>query len=106
MPTSPPARPRVAAVVVDYGHEATVGTTLRSLRAGRVAPVQTVLVEHHPAGRALPVTAEADPAATIVVPATNTGFAGGCNAGAAAARPDVDWLLFLNPDAAVEPACV
>ncbi len=93
----------VAAIIVDYGHEATLGDTLRSLRQSRVRPLQTIVVANHPDGRAQPVAAAADPAALVVGHVANTGFAGGCNAGAAAARPDAGWLLFLNPDATLEP---
>jgi GT2 family glycosyltransferase len=93
----------VAAVVVDYGHEATIGATLASLRESRVRPLQTIVVANHPAGRAQPVVAAADPEALVLEPTRNGGFAGGCNLGAAAAHPDVAWLLFLNPDATLEP---
>jgi GT2 family glycosyltransferase len=42
------------------------------------------------------------PSAQVIEQPANTGFAAGCNAGAAAARGDL--LLFLNPDAAVGDA--
>ncbi|HEX7276117.1 MAG TPA: glycosyltransferase family 2 protein [Acidimicrobiales bacterium] len=42
------------------------------------------------------------PRVTVVRPGTNLGFAGGCNAGAAAGRPTSDFIAFLNQDAVLE----
>ncbi len=102
---TPGGAPRVAAVVVDYGHHETIGRTLASLRGQSRAPARIVVVANHPERRVLPVVAEAAPGATVVLPEANLGFAGGCNAGAAAAS-DVDWLFFLNPDSEARPDCL
>jgi GT2 family glycosyltransferase len=103
-----PARPagrRVAAVVVNYRHHDTLPAALRSLAAQTAPVAETVVVEHDPERRGVEALAAAGLHPTLVVPAENTGFAGGCNAGAAAAAPS-DWLLFLNPDAEAEPGCL
>jgi GT2 family glycosyltransferase len=100
-----PAGRRVAAVVVNHSHHATLPDAVRSL-ARQTAPVaEVVVVEHDAARRGVAALAAAGIAATVVLPTANTGFAGGCNAGATAAGP-ADWLLFLNPDAEAEPDCV
>jgi GT2 family glycosyltransferase len=48
--------------------------------------------------------AEAREGVTVVTPARNIGFAGGCNAGARHATGDV--LVFLNPDTVVAPGAL
>lgn len=48
----------------------------------------------------------ARPRVTVVRPGTNLGFAGGCNAGAAAAAPDAAFVAFLNQDAVLDPAAL
>jgi GT2 family glycosyltransferase len=101
----PAAGRRVAAVVVNYRHHDTLVAALRSLERQTAQVAEVVVVEHDPEGRGAAALEAAGARPTLVVPADNTGFAGGCNAGAAAVRA-ADWLLFLNPDAEAEPNCV
>ena len=90
-------------VMVTYGHEETVARALEAVAAMRPAPERVVLVENHPAaGSAARAEAFAGRLPLeIVVPGTDTGFAGGFNLGLG--RCGAPWVLSLNPDCAPEP---
>ena len=62
---------------------------------------QTVVVDNKPGDGSREVVRELAPTAKIVQPGGNTGFAGGCNAGAEGASGDL--LVILNPDAVPQP---
>ena len=92
--------PRVTAVVLAYGSEPLLGGCVDAVLASRGVDVDVVLVDNgcttdvvdRLAGR---------PGVHVVRPGRNTGFAGGCNLGAAHA--DGELLAFVNSDAVVEP---
>ena len=62
---------------------------------------ELILVENKAGDGSAELVGELAPAAKIVRMGRNTGFAGGCNAGAEAAGGDL--LVILNPDAAPRP---
>ncbi len=100
---------RLAIVVVNYGSSALLEHNLT--RVARDAPeAAVVVVDNHTDQRERNRVVElaGDHGWRVVLPETNTGFGGGCNAGAALAiaELDVDFLLFLNPDAVVDRAAL
>ncbi|HET7121673.1 MAG TPA: glycosyltransferase family 2 protein [Solirubrobacterales bacterium] len=62
---------------------------------------ELIVVENEAGDGSVEVVRELAPAARIVSPGRNTGFAGGCNAGAEVASGDL--LVLLNPDAVPQP---
>lgn len=93
-------RPRVTAVVLAYGPEPLLDACVDALLASRGVAVDVVLVDNgcttdgvdRLAGRS---------GVQVLRPGRNTGFAGGCNLGAAHA--DGELVAFVNSDAVVEP---
>jgi GT2 family glycosyltransferase len=86
----------VSAVIVAYGSEPWLERSVRAVLASEDIDVEVILVDNGCTDDAVDVVALL-PAVTIVRPAENLGFAGGCRAGAEAARGEV--LVFVNPDA-------
>jgi len=97
------ALPTVAVVVVAYGDESLLAETARAVLASTRVQVDLVIVDN---GFTCPDRAELerDPRIRWIRPGRNTGFTGGCNRGAAAARGEV--LVFVNSDAVVAPDAV
>jgi GT2 family glycosyltransferase len=95
---------RVSAVLVAYHHGDSLPALVRSLRAGSRPVDEVVVVDNAPEADSLAALAAAGVEVRGVAPAANRGFAGGCNDGAKAATGDI--LLFVNPDAIVDPTCV
>ncbi len=91
----------VAAVIVSYADPEAAARAVASLRAQTRPPDTIVVVDNHP-GAPL----GAIEGARIVRTGMNLGYTGGANAGARAAGPAADWLLFLNPDAEAQPSCL
>jgi len=75
-----PAGPRFELVVVDNGPEGDLAARIAAMKSGAAADVR------------------------VLDPGVNLGFAGGINAGAAAARAPA--VLLLNPDAVPEPGAL
>jgi GT2 family glycosyltransferase len=96
--------PGLAVIVVTHDSAAVVGETLARLQP-QLGPRDEVVVVDNASrdGTATAVRAAA-PWARLVEPGANTGFAGGCNRGAAASGAPL--LLLLNPDAAPAPRCL
>ena len=90
----------VSVVIVTHDSAGIVGRALASVRdAGEILVVDNASADDTPG-----TVARAAPGARVVSLSTNTGFAYACNAGlAAASRP---FVLFLNPDAALEPGAL
>ena len=101
-----PAAPDVSVVMVVYRTgPALADTVARALGSGEVD--ELVVVDNgSTAGEAAAVDAAAarDPRVRVIRGHGNIGFARGANLGAAAARGRL--LVFLNPDAFLEPGCV
>jgi GT2 family glycosyltransferase len=87
----------VTAVFVAYGEVPLLHEAVERVLASAGVDVDVVVVDHG-ATAALPSGSDR---VRVVRPPTNSGFGGGCNAGAAVAR--ADFLAFVNPDVLVDP---
>jgi N-acetylglucosaminyl-diphospho-decaprenol L-rhamnosyltransferase len=96
--------PRVSAVVVSFESRDDLGTCLASLAAHGGKALQTIVVDNASTDGSADVVAHAHPEVKLVRNAANEGFARACNQGASVAG--APYLLFLNPDAQVEPGAV
>jgi len=96
-------QPAVTAVVLAYGPEPLLGECVRAILSSTGVAADVVLVDN---GCTTTAVDELDGTrgVTVVRPTENTGFAGGCNLGAAGASGD--YLAFINGDAVVEPAAL
>jgi len=98
-----PDRVTVRAVVVSFNGEAWLAPCLDSLRAldAAGADVAITVVDNASVDGSLAVLARDYPSVDVLALTENTGFAGGVDAGIAAA--DADFYLLLNNDATLEP---
>jgi GT2 family glycosyltransferase len=93
-------------IILAYGDEpllrACVSSVLESrLLDGRPLELEVLVVDN---GSPAVATLPQDPRLRVLSMGKNTGFSGGCNAGARATAADV--LVFVNSDALVEPAAI
>lgn len=88
----------VTAIVCAYGPQPYLSGVVDALRASEGVRVEVIVVDN-----GSPDCAELRDA-TVLTPGRNTGFAGGCNLGARAARGQT--LAFVNSDALVDPGCL
>jgi GT2 family glycosyltransferase len=99
----------LAVVVVSYNVASLLRECLESVRdAAARAPfrVHTLVVDNASSDVSLAV-AQASPGTTIVANPTNVGFGSACNQGFAIARAaGAQYVLFLNPDARLEPGAI
>jgi N-acetylglucosaminyl-diphospho-decaprenol L-rhamnosyltransferase len=104
------AAPAVCAVIVHYRCATALAACLDSL-AAHAPGVAAIVVENgsgDASASAAVATAERAGAHMVVAP-TNRGFGAGCNLGidvALARWPELQHVLLLNPDTAIEPGCV
>jgi GT2 family glycosyltransferase len=93
--------PKLSAIVVTFNSAEAIGRSLAAL-LGQLSPADEVIVVDNASadGTADAVTTLA-PVATVIRNEANRGFAAAANQGAEAATGDL--LLFLNPDAVVQP---
>lgn len=97
-------RPTAVSVVVPaYGADPWLERCVRSALASTEVDVEVVVVDNG-GTEGVPDRLAALDRVRVVRPATNLGYAGGCNAGLGAARGQV--VVFLNQDATVEPPAV
>lgn len=97
-----PRRPRLAAVVVNYGTPERTARAVRDLRASARSVDEVVVVDQ--GGAAAEALRVALPDAEVVATARNLGFAGGANAGLGVAlERGAERVLLLNSDAALAP---
>lgn len=94
-------RPTLSVLVVAYDSRDDLARTLPAVLPELGEDGELIVVENKPGDGSAEVVRELAPAARIVRMGRNTGFAGGCNAGAEAASGDL--LVVLNPDAAPLP---
>lgn len=94
-------RPTLSALIVAYDSRDDLIKTLPALLPELGDGDELIVVDNKPGDGSAEVVSRLAPEARIVRPGRNTGFAGGCNAGAAEA--DGDLLAILNPDAVPQP---
>lgn len=94
-------RPTLSVLIVAYESRDDLTKTLPALLPELSEGDELIVVENKAGDGSVEVVRELAPQARIVRMGRNTGFAGGCNAGAEAARGDL--LVILNPDAAPLP---
>jgi GT2 family glycosyltransferase len=99
-----PAPPRIAAVVVSYESRASIEACLDSLSHDPSVPLETVVVDNASRDGSAETVRAFFPGVTVVPNAENVGFARACNQGAAMTRAPL--LLFLNPDATLDPGAL
>ncbi len=87
---------QVSVIILAYGDEPLLASSVRSALASRDVLVEVILVDN---GCAAVAALDADPRLRILTPGTNTGFAGGCNLAAREAR--YEELVFVNSDLVV-----
>jgi GT2 family glycosyltransferase/SAM-dependent methyltransferase len=98
------ARVRVAVVIVTYNSAAHVVAALRSIGPAASEPPQVIVVDNGSRDETTSLVPSTMPAATVIEAGANLGFARACNLGAAAI--DAEYLLFLNPDSALDPGAL
>jgi GT2 family glycosyltransferase len=94
----------VSVVVVNWNAGPALARCLASLAADAATGTEVVVVDNASTDGSADAAAREHGWARLVPSPANVGFARGANAGAAAARGDV--LVFLNPDAVVEPGAI
>jgi len=94
-------RPTLSVLIVAYDSCDDLIKTLPALLPELGEGDELIVVDNKPGDGSIELARELVPAAQIVQPGGNTGFAGGCNAGAEVASGDL--LVILNPDAAPQP---
>lgn len=92
--------PRVTAVLLAYGEEPWLAQAVRAVLDSAGVDVDVVLVDNGATGDAVD-QARQPPRVKVLDPGGNTGYAGGCRIGAAAATGE--YLAFVNSDALVAP---
>jgi len=91
-------RPTLSVLIVAYESRDDLTKTLPALLPELGEGDELIVVDNKPGDGSAEVVRELAPRARIVQTGRNTGFAGGCNAGAETAAGDL--LVILNPDAA------
>src|SRR5438046_3046320 len=99
-----PARVTVSVIIVNWNAGQALEACLASLAAGGVPAPEVVLVDNASSDGSARAASARHPQVRLVETGANLGFAAGANRGAEAARGDV--LVFLNPDARVEPGAL
>jgi GT2 family glycosyltransferase len=94
-------RPTLSVLIVAYDSRDDLGKTLPALLSELEDGDELIVADNKPGDGSAEVVRGLAPAARIVTTGANSGFAGGCNAGAAEASGDL--LVILNPDAAPLP---
>jgi GT2 family glycosyltransferase len=94
----------VSIVVVNWNAGPALDRCLASLAPDAMRGAEVVVVDNASTDGSTAAATRERPWARVVQSGANVGFARGANAGAAAARGDV--LVFVNPDAEVEPGAV
>jgi GT2 family glycosyltransferase len=94
-------RPTLSVLIVAYDSRDDLTKSLPALLAELGCDDELIVVENKPGDGSAEVVRELAPRARIVPMGRNSGFAGGCNAGAAVASGEL--LVILNPDAVPQP---
>jgi N-acetylglucosaminyl-diphospho-decaprenol L-rhamnosyltransferase len=97
--------PRVTAVIVTYRSEPTIRASMGAARRCLDAGLMKAVVVDNLSGDGTREILEREAGwATVILNDRNLGFGRGCNAGLA--RVETPYVLFLNPDAVIEPEAV
>jgi GT2 family glycosyltransferase/SAM-dependent methyltransferase len=88
--------------MVTYNSSAHVRAAIQSISTATAHPTRLVVVDNASTDDTVEVLAAVAPDAVVLAQGTNLGFARACNIGVPAAG-EVDFLLFLNPDARLDP---
>jgi GT2 family glycosyltransferase len=94
-------RPTLSVLIVAYDSRDDLAKTVPALLPELGEGDELILVDNKTGDGSVELVRELAPTARIVRMGRNSGFAGGCNAGAEVARGDL--LVILNPDAAPLP---
>jgi len=94
----------VSIVVVNWNAGAALGTCVASVAADAAAGAEVLVVDNGSTDGSTQTVCAEHPWARAILAGTNLGFAAGANRGAEAARGEV--LVFLNPDAVVQPGAL
>jgi N-acetylglucosaminyl-diphospho-decaprenol L-rhamnosyltransferase len=94
-------RPTLSVLIVAYDSRDDLTKTLPALLAELGDGDELIVVDNKPDDGSVELVGGLAPAARIVRTGRNSGFAGGCNAGAEVATGDL--LVILNPDAVPRP---
>ena len=94
-------RPTLSVLIVAFESRDDLRQTLPALLDELGSGDELIVVDNKPGDGSAEVVSEVAPEARIVTPGSNTGFAGGADAGAAIAQGDL--LVLLNPDAVPQP---
>jgi N-acetylglucosaminyl-diphospho-decaprenol L-rhamnosyltransferase len=94
-------RPTLSVLIVAWESSDDFQETLPALLPELGEGDELIVVENKAGDGSVEAVRELAPGARIVSPGSNTGFAGGVNAGAEVARGDL--LVILNPDAVPQP---
>lgn len=96
---------RVSVVIVTYRSRSTIAAALAPLeQAVRHNTIECIIVDNASGDGTADFVATHYPWVRLIRSAENLGFGRGCNAGFAAANSD--YVLFLNPDAVIEPTAI
>jgi GT2 family glycosyltransferase len=101
---SPLPAPECSVIVVNWNGRHLLGPCLDSLRAQTFRDFEIILVDNASTDGSPQWVAGSYPEVRLLVQSTNLGFAGGTNAGLAAARGQ--FLVLLNNDTQAGPACL
>ncbi len=94
-------RPTLSVLIVAYESRDDLTKTLPALVAELDSDDELIVVDNKPGDGSAEVVRELAPQARVVTMGRNSGFAGGCNAGAKMASGEL--LVILNPDAVPQP---
>jgi GT2 family glycosyltransferase len=94
-------RPTLSVLIVAYESRDDLTKTLPALLPELGQGDELIVLDNKPGDGSAELVRKLAPAARILAAGRNSGFAGGCNAGAAQASGDL--LVILNPDAAPQP---
>ncbi len=95
-------QPRVALIIVAYGHAATLPATLSSVQSlAYPEELREIIVVENGDGSCAEL-ARPFPGVAVLEPGRNLGFAGGCNLGVAHSAADV--VVLINPDLEPQPS--
>lgn len=97
--------PRVALVVVGFGHADDLPALLRSLDATEYPPHRReLIIVDNGDGATAAVARELSPAALVLEPGANLGFGAACNLGLSSTTADI--ILLVNPDIVLAPTTI